>query len=484
MNQEATPIFDALLKHRQQASISFHVPGHKNGTVFHPKGVEIFQPLLSIDATEITGLDDLHAPEGSILQAEELLADLYHAQSSFFLVNGSTAGNLAMILSACEDGRVVLVQRNCHKSIMNALKLANAQPVFLEPEYDKEWNLAGGVTFDVVRQALEMYPEARALVLTYPNYYGQTYDIEPLIAAAHERSIPVLVDEAHGPHFVLGDPFPPSALSLGADIVVQSAHKTLPAMTMGSYLHTNSKLIRIEKVKHYLQVFQSSSPSYPIMASLDLARCYLATYDPHDLNFLQKKIASFKVQLSGMPFIKVMADNKCHDPLKIVIRSTKGLSGFELQKRLEEAGIYSELADVHNILLVLPLLKKDQMTWLDEAASKVKAALEGVKGQRVTDNSTYEANNKVISPLMLTYKEMELLPSTPISLERAVGKVAAETIIPYPPGIPLLLEGEEISANRLTLIKSFLREGAHFQGGVDLAKGLVKVFRLPSTLRP
>ncbi len=278
--QNRTPLFDALCKHSNPNPISFHVPGHKSGTIFNQQQNNYYQEILRIDATELSGLDDLHSPEGVIKEAEELLADLYQVKKSFFLVNGSTVGNLAMILSVCEKDDVILVQRNCHKSVLNALKLAKAHPVFIDPDYNQDWKTATGVSKEIVERAISLYPQAKALCLTYPNYYGMVYDLKSIIELAHVHHIPVLVDEAHGPHFILGDPFPETAIQLGADMVVHSAHKTLPAMTMGSYLHINSNRINSDKVRDYLQMLQSSSPSYVIMASLDLARNYLASLQP------------------------------------------------------------------------------------------------------------------------------------------------------------------------------------------------------------
>lgn len=477
MNQLTTPLYDALLKHMNKEPISFHVPGHKNGTIFDPQGDQFFHQLLKIDATELTGLDDLHSPEEAILEAELLLAELFQTERSFFLVNGSTSGNLTMVMAACEEDQIVLVQRNCHKSIINALKLAKARPIFLEPEYDLEWKVAGGVSLDVVIEAIKRYPNATAIILTYPNYYGNVYDLQSVIAIAQQSGIAVLVDEAHGAHLISGEPFPPSAVQLGADIVVQSAHKTLPAMTMGSYLHFNSDLIKIDKVIDYLQMFQSSSPSYPIMASLDLARRYLATYNQEDRDYLQTKTVEFKRELSEIRGLKVLdLKNNQGDLLKVTVQSTSALSGFELQKKLETVGVYTELADLSNVLFVLPLLKHKQIYPFDEAVRKIKHAL---KDTRANSNERiipfFTATNR-ISELAVSFKNMDKCPIEQVTISVAAGRVAAETIIPYPPGIPLLLMGEEITEEKVSILQHNLAARARFQGGSLLDKGLVKVY--------
>ncbi|MDQ0202103.1 aminotransferase class I/II-fold pyridoxal phosphate-dependent enzyme [Neobacillus ginsengisoli] len=473
-NQLKMPLYQALVEHARKNPISFHVPGHKYGSIFKPTA-SVFQQILQIDATELTGLDDLHSPDGIIEEAEALLAELYQVRKSFFLVNGSTVGNLAMIMAACTEGTHVLVQRNCHKSVMNALKLAKVNPVFLEPEFNREWKVATGVSLETVKEAIHLYPEAKAIILTYPNYYGMVYDLQSVIHEAHSHDIPVLVDEAHGPHFIIGEPFPSSAIQMGADIVVQSAHKTLPAMTMGSFLHFNSHLVNVDKLKDYLHMFQSSSPSYPIMASLDLARNYLAAYERQDVRFLIKEIGRFKRELADIPSVRVLEyPNKLGDPLKVTIQSACGISGFELQKRFEEIGIFTELADPYNILLILPLLKEKQDYPLTESVEGIKKALKGLSFQKGTDEC--QVDNRKISELAIAYKDMPDYEEKDIPISKAVGEVCAETVIPYPPGIPLLLRGEEATNEKIQYLKKLIDNRAKFQGGNSLEDGFIKVF--------
>jgi arginine/lysine/ornithine decarboxylase len=474
-NQLKTPLYDALIDHINKNPVSFHVPGHKYGTIHQPEANQYFKQILQIDATELSGLDDLHSPEGAILEAEALLSNLYRTQKSYFLVNGSTVGNLAMIMAICEEGTKVLVQRNCHKSILNGLSLAKAEPVFLEPEFNQEWKVPSGIRKETVKKAMNLYPDVKALILTYPNYYGMGYELQDIITEAHLHDIPVLVDEAHGPHFILGDPFPRSALQLGADIVVQSAHKTLPAMTMGSFLHVNSFLINNDKVKEFLAMFQSSSPSYPIMASLDLARNYLATYNQNDLAFLLNEIQYFKKELADIPAVKVLEyphDNG--DPLKVTIQSRTALNGFDLQRRLEEVSIYTELADPNNVLFIFPLLKEGQNFPLVESVMKIKKVLSGIPLHEA--HEVFESATQKISTLAIPFKEMGKLKVSEVEITSALDEVCAETIIPYPPGIPLLIRGERITKDKLSQLTSLLKSGARFQGGSLLKDGIIKTY--------
>lgn len=473
-NQKHIPLYQALLKHAAQKPISFHVPGHKNGKVLPEQAKDQFQQLLQLDVTELSGLDDLHAPEGVIKEAEDLLAGLYQVQKSFLLVNGSTVGNLAMILAAVKEDEMVLVQRNCHKSVLNALKLAKARPVFLEPEFDREWGVSTGVSLETLKEAVYRFPEVKAIILTYPNYYGMVYDLEALISHAHLHNIPVLVDEAHGPHFILGSPFPASAVELGADIVVQSAHKTLPALTMGSFLHINSSRIKPSKVKEFLQIFQSSSPSYPIMASLDLARSYLAEYNQKDVRYLIEQINGFKEQLNEIQSIKVLSCSD-GDLLKVTIQSRCHLSGFDLQQQLEKEGIYTELADPENILFVIPLLKDNQHFPLNEALKKIKSALGGIPAN--PKKQEYQLSPDTITELAIGYKQMLSCENEIVPLLESAGRVSAETVIPYPPGIPLLLTGERVTKQKLRQLIRLLESGARFQGGEALDHRLIRIFK-------
>jgi arginine/lysine/ornithine decarboxylase len=473
--QSKKPLYEAIGDHVNRRPISFHVPGHKNGQIGPADPRLFFEQVLKIDATELSGLDDLHSPEGAILEAEQLLAELYHTKKSFFLVNGSTVGNLAMIMAVCSEADTVLVQRNCHKSILNGLSLAKVRPVFLEPEFNLDWKVAAGVSVDTVKQAITRYPNAKAIILTYPNYYGMTYDLQSMINLAHEHLIPVLVDEAHGAHLIAGGPLPSSALSFGADMVVHSAHKTLPAMTMGSFLHVNSNLVNLEKVKEYLGIFQSSSPSYPIMVSLDIARYYLAGYEQKDLLFLQQEVLRFKEALAAIPAIKVLNyPNDQGDLLKITIQSRCGLSGFELQQRFEEIGIFTELADPYNVLFILPLLKAGHPYPLTMTAEKINKALNGlpIYGQE----GEFQISSEKISELVIPYNEMAGIAVEEVHIDNALGAVSAENIIPYPPGVPLFLKGEKLTEEKLNQLNRLLSSGARFQGGTLLKSNRLMTF--------
>ena len=464
MNDQNRPLVEKMIKFKEAGPISLHVPGHKHGELSGlPPNL---RDALAYDFTELTGLDDLHQPDGVIEEAEKILAALYQADKSFFLVNGSTVGNLAMIYATCREGETVIVQRNAHKSIFNAIELTGAKAVFITPEWDDATKSAGAVTTNQVEKALQAYPEAKAVILTYPSYYGTISEsLAGIIKICHERHIPVLVDEAHGAHFVIGHPFPQSALMMGADVVVHSAHKTLPAMTMASFLHVKSKFISIKRIAHYLQMLQSSSPSYLLMASLDDARAYAESFGGEDTVEFLKNRDKIINQLNKIPFLQVIEPD---DPLKLIVRA-EGYSGFELQKALEVEGVYAELADPYQVLFVLPLLKKEKLYLFEEIAERIEHAVRKLQDkQEKVLLRDFPVVVEDISALSYTARELEQFQVGWVHYEKAAGMIAADSIIPYPPGIPLLLAGERVTEAHLQSLSGLLEMGAKFQGAIQV----------------
>lgn len=463
MDQDRTPILEALQAFEKKEKYAFHVPGHKSGAVLPKRGSTFFKAIMSVDTTELGGLDDLYEPTGVIKEGQALLTDFYQTKQSFFLVNGSTVGNLAMILTSCQPGDLVLVQRNAHKSIFHALKLSGVQAVFLTPETDPLTQVAVGLSLETVHEAVARYPNAKALVLTYPNYYGQTSPIADLIGEAKKAGLSILVDEAHGPHFKWGDPFPRSSLECGADLVVHSAHKMLPALTMGAYLHINQgpDTPSEEAVLQTLKILQTSSPSYPIMASLDLARSFLATWPKEKMSSLLIKIDHFKKGLEKLGFIVFDSGPRSADPLKVVLRRP-GYTGFMLKEHFESVGLFPELADPLNLLLVLGLDEQFPINDILKVLGEMK--WEKREPQPImTSGAVMERINQDPIPYY-RYQSGTLIKK---GLKQAVGDRAGEAIMPYPPGIPILVEGERITSQHLKTIEIWKKAGAAIQGIVE-----------------
>lgn len=470
--QENRPLVTQLQQFTSKVSYSLHVPGHKNGKLSRlPSSIS---KAMVYDLTELTGLDDLHAPKQSIAEAEKLLTAYHKTKKSVFLVNGSTVGNLAMLYGTCHPGDNVIIQRNCHKSIHNAINLIGINPIYITPVWDSATKTAASIDLIAIKKAIKQYNNISAIVLTTPNYYGVIAEqLEEITTYCHSKNIIVLIDEAHGAHFGVTEHFPKSALDYGADIVVQSAHKTLPAMTMGAYLHINSDRVNQQKILTYLQMLQSSSPSYLIMASLDDARQYKATYTLQDFVYFNEKKQAFIALLQSIEGIQIVCSE---DPLKLLVRY-QGITGFMLQEKLEKHGVYCELADIYQVLMILPLLKVNISYPFEQIAQAIKEACKDLQYTNMqSPKPSVDYVQNITQPkygvIEVLHYEQEYVP-----LQEAIGRTAAETFIPYPPGIPICLAGEVITEDMLKQLTNLNQVGAYFQGEHSLNENLICVVK-------
>lgn len=475
MDQTQVPLLRALMERSKRKESSFHVPGHKFGASLQGEERDFFGSVMELDYTEIEGMDDLHHPEGPILEAQQLAAECFGAEETFFLVGGSTAGNLALIGAVCQQDDLILVQRNAHKSVIHALMLARARAVMLEPEVDKATGIAGGVALTTLHTALERYPQAKAVFLTNPNYYGMGWDLEPYARLVHEAGMPLLVDEAHGAHFGLHPGVPVSALSRGADGVVQSTHKMLTAMTMGAMLHVQGSRVPRDMLRERLAMLQSSSPSYPIMASLDMARRYAATRAKAEIGAGLEELRRFRELLTGRENsgirLRTAAQGAnaydCWDPYKLVIEDAAGgRTGFQLLRELAGGGIIGEMADERYVVLAASPAtgRRDLERLADVIASLSSSGYSGGGGADVIAENlavTAAAVDPVSEPVPMGLGGIR--SGTPVPLDKAVGMRAAQAVVPYPPGIPLLISGETITAAAAERILRLYRAGAKFQ---------------------
>lgn len=472
-NRDKAPLYEALIAHDRMRASAFHVPGHKQRAAWaDPRAAAYYESLLALDVTELSDTDDLHHPEGPLLEAQRLAADCFGADETRFLVGGSTAGNLAMILAVCLPGELVVVQRNVHKSILNGLALAGARAVLLPPEVEESSGLATVPGAELLQRTLRRYPEAKAVILSAPNYYGMSPSLEPLVATVHEHGLPVLVDEAHGPHFGFHERFPQSALRAGADLVVQSAHKMLSAMTMGAMLHMQGRLVPRQAVRQALTMVQSSSPSYPIMASLDLARRQLHVQDGEAFAAALEAVDRVVDGLDGTAFRALGYGEYAgreigYDPLKLVLFDPSGkLGGFELRDALAERNCLAEMADSKYVVLAFGTGSAG------EDGTRLRKALRDISRERDFKADGLAPAKKEMRPSAGTYAydprpirfgrdahEAEAVP-----FERCVGRIAAEWIIPYPPGIPALFPGETITEDTLERLREWRDGDAHIQG--------------------
>ncbi|MDP5276924.1 aminotransferase class I/II-fold pyridoxal phosphate-dependent enzyme [Chengkuizengella axinellae] len=485
MNQHKAPLYDMLKQYHMDNKASFHVPGHKFGRALNKEEQYYFKQIMEIDYTEITGLDDLHDAQGVIEESQELAAHCFGAEESFFLINGSTVGNLAMILSVCERDDLIIVQRNVHKSIINGLILAEAKIVFLPPNLDKNTDLDFGIDEKTLQTTLVQYPNAKAVLLTNPNYFGIGMDLKDIAKLVHQNNIPLLIDEAHGAHYGFHPALPDSALFSGADAVVQSTHKMLTSMTMSGMLHVQGNLIDREKIRHYLTMLQSSSPSYPLMASLDISRRWISTEGRRRISIVQNMITGFKEKMEKLHWFEIVNSTKytdkkyTQDPFKIIIRDlTTTLSGYELQAEIEKRQCMVEMANPRFVLIVCSVSTQEEdlqklldalRDISDEFSLKKKELRENIT------NSIYETNFTKLNPPM--QMKRNITHTEVVNINEALNSMSAEMVIPYPPGIPILYPGEMITSEVLIKIKQFIDSGAYFQGSKELKNNQIKIVK-------
>lgn len=470
--QKHAPLYEALVRHAKKKLHPFHVPGHKMGKSFDEEARDLFASILTIDLTEISGMDDLHQPQGVIAEAQALAAEAYGAEETRFLVGGSTAGNIALILAVCNPGDTIIVQRNSHKSVFHGIMLAQANPVFVVPSVDPVTGVAACLRREDVERACQEHPEAKAVFLTNPTYYGMGIDLRKMASVAHRYNMPLVVDEAHGSHYGFHPALPESAMQAGADAAVQSTHKMGNAMTMSSMLHLQGNRLDRNRVSQALAMIQSSSPSYPLMASLDVARRQMALRGQEELELAISRMRLFRERLAEhswltTPTIGPESVYSTLDPLKLLlVLQTTHLDGYRLQAEMEARGIFPELADKHHVLLAA-----STGTSLEDVEQIGKVLQEWTPQQSVRPSSIVQGEGIVASAFcreqVMPMHQAVWSDKRAVPLEEAVGCVAAEMVIPYPPGIPYLVPGERIDEQALTFLRDQRKMGTRFHGVQD-----------------
>ncbi|MCU7558417.1 Orn/Lys/Arg family decarboxylase [Macrococcus capreoli] len=438
-------LYNAMLEHFKKTPISLHVPGHHYQTIGTLNQLE-----LKYDVTEISGMDDYHHAEGIIKESELQLNK--KGYQSRFLVNGTSVGLLAVILSYIQAGDTlsIAIMRNAHKSIYNAISLGNGSAYILPTSVSRDTGEYSGVHLKHIDES--QLKNIKLAVLTYPNYFGETYDIAAVIDYFHERHIPVLIDEAHGAHFDITQRFPKSTLNYDADFVVQSFHKTLPAFTMSSVIHMNQLVNEdmLQQVNAHLSKLQSSSPSYMLMLGLEQANQFYQSYDA--TLFFERRMLLINTLKKIFNVIEVA------DPLKVML-SLDGYSGSEIAGLLEEKGIYTELSNEKFVLCVLPLWHKTDHYLFQDLLDRFKAL------QFESRSLLSEAKAELLyNQTGGIYISQETMHAIYMPLEECVGKISAEHIIPYPPGIPYILAGEAITMHHIQHIQKFIAAGGHVHG--------------------
>lgn len=471
--QSRAPLFDGLLRHKERNPLQFHIPGHKKGAGMAPEfRAYLGDNALSIDLINIPPVDDLHKPQGIIREAQALAAEAFGADLTLFSVQGTSWAIIAMIMACVGPGEKLLVPRNVHRSVLTAIVLSGAVPVFMVPEIDEELGVAHGVSVATVRRAVGEHPDAKALLVINPTYFGVASDLREIVRIAHRHSIPVLVDEAHGAHLYFHLDLPVPAMAAGADMAATSIHKLGGSLTQSSILNIRDGLVNARYVQSVLSMLTTTSTSYILLASLDTARKHLATQGRAMLDKALAVAERARAEINAIPGLWCLGreDMSGHtssydlDPTKLCI-SVKGLglTGIEVENVLrDEFNIELELSDLYNILAIVTFADTE-----DTVGALVKA-LQTIAGRtKIRRPRKVHVRLPDMPPLVLTPREAFYRRSEFVPFADAAGRVAAEFVMVYPPGIPILMPGERITMRNIEYIDEHVQAGLPVQGTED-----------------
>ena len=491
MDQSRTPYFDVLLDYVDSGVIPFHTPGHMQG-----KGMDralrdfLGENVLAIDLTQIRGLDDLLQPAEAIAEAQALAAEAYGAEHSFFLINGSTSGNQIMMMAALNPGEKMALPRNSHKSAMGGLIMSGVEPIWMQPEVDDALHMDHTVTPETVRSTLDRHPGVKAVYIVSPTYYGVAADVEGIAAVVHERNLPLLVDEAWGPHFHFHPALPIDALEAGADLCINSTHKMLGSMSQTAMLHVQGKRIKLDRLKGVVKLFLSTSPNLVLIASLDVARKQMALEGPalltRTIEIAQDSrrrlneipgVYCFGAELKGKPGVFDF------DPTKITITvKNLGYTGYEAEEILRRRyNVQCELADLFNCLALFTIGTTAEaadrlvygVTQLAREDRPIDVFSPSGVLQRRLKTGTYALPK--IPPIRMNPRDAFLAPTEIVPFKKSAGRICAEVITPYPPGIPVISPGEEITREIIDYLDLELRAGVRMQGPYDSELRTIRV---------
>ena len=480
LDQSLAPLVSALQQCADRENAAFHTPGHKRGQGISDLHRQLFgAAVFRADLPELPDLDNLFAPEGAILQAQTLAADAFGAERTWFLANGSTCGIQAAILATCGPGDKLILPRNVHTSAITGLILSGAIPIYVSPSYSSDWDISLGVSPEIVGQALTAHPDAKAVLVVSPTYHGVCSDLAAIAALTHAHNIPLIVDEAHAPHFAFHPELPISALAAGADIAVQSAHKVLSAFTQAALLHMQGDRIDRTRVSQSLQLTQSTSPSYLLLGSLDAARQQMATDGQSSMAQTILLADQAAQALSHLPGLRVLQPQWPDPPTGVLGDRTRltvdvsalGITGFRADDLLHTSlSVTAELPALRHLMFIVSLGNtQSDITQLITGFKQLcwqhpPTPLSPIPPRSHSLNFPCPTPLSHILPRQAFFASHHRLPTA-----QAVGHICAETICPYPPGIPTLMPGELISKEAITYLQTVLRAGGHLTGCSDLS---------------
>ena len=494
-------LLERLTEYAGSDAYPFHMPGHKRREI--PDGIPGgFPDPYGIDITEIDGFDNLHHAEGILKDAMETVAAIYGADRSWYLVNGSTCGILSAVFAATENGGKILTARNCHKAVYHAICLNRLEAEYLYPEEITEFRINGGIRAEDVRKALEKdamrcagnsgdvrgkITKIQAVLITSPTYEGVVSDIRAIADAAHEYGIPLIVDEAHGAHLEYADQchsFPKSALEYGADIVIQSLHKTLPCFTQTAILHVKGKLVDQDRISRYLSMFQTSSPSYLFMAGMERCIRYMDGDGRNEMIRYEKRLERFMERMEGLQVLEVLDREICGkyrtvagwDPSKIVVSTMRAedFHGEELAETLRRKyHLEMEMTAPEYVIAMTSLMDTEEGferlgTALLEIDGVLRRRMESGRKEKAASETPEGLESKLSHPVrrMLICEAMDA-DTERTAFQDTVGKVSAEFVYLYPPGIPIIAPGEVFTDAIVEKIVAYKAAGLLVQGPAD-----------------
>lgn len=466
-------LHDKLTEYSKSDYYPYHMPGHKRRPVGKLPG-----EWTAADITEIEGFDNLHQPEGILKTLQEKASSAYGAEESFYLVNGSTSGILSAISATVSFGGELLIVRNCHKSVYHGAYLRRLTLRYLYPEIVDGFDICEAITAEQVKEALVKYPAVEAVLVVSPTYEGRIADIEAIAEVVHAKGLPLIVDEAHGAHLGFAGGFAQNSNRLGADVVIHSLHKTLPSMTQTALLHCNGKLVDRDKIRRFLRIYQSSSPSYVLMAGMEEA-VRMAVEEKEIFVGFKKNWNGLAERLSACQKIRILGkatqenDEECHkstqDVGKLVLSVKEtGLSGQQLYDiLLNRYHLQMEMACESYVLAMFTVWDTEEgYERLAQAVLELDEELDTLPDEGFfTEQKKDDKVMKVPMPEeKLSLHEAWDEESEWVSLEAACGRIAGEFINLYPPGVPLVVPGEIVSPEAVQMLEEYLEAGLNVQG--------------------
>lgn len=464
------PVYEALMEYRNNRIVSFDVPGHKQGRANTKLTEFLGKDCMSVDVNSMKPLDNLCHPTSVIKEAMDLAAKAFGAAHAFFMVNGTSSAVQAMVMSVCKKGEKIIMPRNVHRSAINALILSGAQPIYVDPKMNADLGISLGMTVEGVRQAIEQHPDAKAVFVNNPTYYGICSNLREIVKMAHEAHMKVLVDEAHGTHFYFGENMPVNAMAAGADFAAVSIHKTGGSLTQSSLLLLNDN-VNQDYVRQIINLTQTTSASYLLMSSLDIARSNLALHGKAIFAKATQFVEYAREEINKIggyyAFANDIVDKDAvydFDITKLSIHTRKmGLAGIEVYDMLrDDFGIQIEFGDIGNILAIISVGDRLQdIERLIAALAEIKRLYE--KSPVGLYDHEYIEPEVVLTPQKAFYANKVSLP-----IHQTEGCVCGEFVMCYPPGIPILAPGERITKDILDYICFAKDKGCLITGPLDV----------------